>query len=85
MSTDSTPPPLPNVLVILASYQGSSFIVEQIASLHSQIGVNITLAISDDGSSDDTLECARNFCESNSIPLISFLNSSPSGSACIIF
>lgn len=46
----------PNVAVLLASYNGEKYICRQISSIASQIGVTVSLYISDDGSSDETLE-----------------------------
>jgi rhamnosyltransferase len=51
---------LPRVLVLLTAYNGSRYIREQIASILAQEGVNLTIAVRDDGSSDETrAEIAR--------------------------
>lgn len=42
------------VLVLLASYNGAKYISEQILSLKNQIGCEVHILISDDGSTDDT-------------------------------
>ena len=45
-----------SVLVLLSSYNGEKYIEQQIESLLAQVGVEITILIRDDGSSDHTLE-----------------------------
>lgn len=50
----------PSVLVMMASYNGEKFITEQIDSILSQKGVDVTLRICDDGSNDST----PSICES---------------------
>lgn len=44
----------PTVLVMMASYNGEKYIAEQIDSILAQEGVDVTLRICDDGSSDST-------------------------------
>ncbi|MDP8984385.1 MAG: glycosyltransferase [Pseudomonadota bacterium] len=44
----------PKVLVLLAAYNGSSWIVRQIETILNQANVEVRLVVSDDGSSDDT-------------------------------
>lgn len=43
---------LPCVLVVMACYNGSAFLDEQLASLFAQEGVHVELLVRDDGSSD---------------------------------
>ena len=50
----------PTVLVMMASYNGEKYIAEQIDSILAQEGVDVTLRICDDGSSDST----TTICES---------------------
>jgi rhamnosyltransferase len=45
-----------NVVVLLAAYNGSKWLQEQIDSILNQINVNVTIFISIDESADDTLE-----------------------------
>jgi rhamnosyltransferase len=45
-----------NVVVLLAAYNGSKWLQEQIDSILNQINVNVTVFISIDESADDTLE-----------------------------
>lgn len=50
----------PSVLVMMATYNGEKYVAEQIDSILAQEDVNVTLLISDDGSSDGTPQiCAR--------------------------
>lgn len=44
----------PRVLVLLPAYNGSRYILEQIGSILAQEGVELRIAVRDDGSSDDT-------------------------------
>lgn len=53
-SSMTTPEPLPRVLVLLATYNGNSWLREQIESILSQVGVAVQIHISDDSSSDGT-------------------------------
>lgn len=58
----------PRVLVMLTSYNGEAFIEEQIDSILAQRDVAITLWISDDGSTDDTLKiCERIAAEHDNV------------------
>jgi len=69
----------PKVLVLLATYNGSPWISEQILSILGQADVAVRLVISDDGSSDDTLRKVQSFSSDDRVAVTS--NSSPSGSA----
>jgi rhamnosyltransferase len=53
--------PRPNVLVLLAAFNGSQWIAEQIESILDQIEVDLDIVISDDGSSDNTLAVVERF------------------------
>lgn len=53
----------PSVLVMMATYNGEKYVEEQIESILNQEGVNITLLISDDCSSDDTVAICRNLAK----------------------
>lgn len=46
---------LPKVDVLMATYNGANYLVEQIDSVLAQKGVDLRLILRDDGSSDDTL------------------------------
>lgn len=67
------------VLIILASYNGVRYIEEQINSILIQNGVDISLFIFDDGSSDGTIDLVNSIKMNKSIQFIE--NSSPTGSA----
>lgn len=45
---------IPNVVVLVATYNGLQWIAEQIESIQNQVGVNISLYFSDDQSTDGT-------------------------------
>ena len=53
------------VLVLMSTYNGQEFVEEQINSVFNQIGVEVTLLIRDDGSSDNTVCLLRKMQESN--------------------
>jgi len=49
----------PNVAILMATYNGEKFLQEQIDSIFDQQDINLTLFISDDNSSDGTLELIK--------------------------
>jgi len=51
----------PIVEVLLATYNGEKYLVEQLDSLLAQEGVGISLLVSDDGSNDRTLEILEQY------------------------
>jgi rhamnosyltransferase len=51
----------PTVEVLLATYNGEKYLNEFLTSLENQNGVEIDLVVSDDGSSDSTLEILNKF------------------------
>jgi glycosyltransferase involved in cell wall biosynthesis len=51
----------PHICILMATYNGKSFIAEQLQSIEEQSYKNWRLIISDDGSSDDTLTIAKQF------------------------
>lgn len=53
----------PSVLVMMATYNGSKYVAEQIESILSQEGVKVTLQISDDGSTDATASICSGYAE----------------------
>jgi rhamnosyltransferase len=55
----------PRVAILMATYNGAPFVIEQLSSIALQAGVNSTLFISDDGSSDETLALLSNFHKDN--------------------
>ncbi len=50
-----------NVCVILASYNGSKWIIKQVKSILNQKNINLDLIINDDCSEDKTFEILKNF------------------------
>jgi rhamnosyltransferase len=46
---------VPKCIVFMSTYNGESFLAQQIETILSQVNVNITLKIRDDGSSDGTI------------------------------
>lgn len=54
---------VPSVLVMMATYNGEKYVTEQIDSILVQDGVNVTLLISDDGSSDATSRICSRYAE----------------------
>jgi rhamnosyltransferase len=66
------------ILVILASFNGIKYIEEQIISILSQVGVDITLLVFDDGSNDGTLDFLFSL---NNFNIKVVKNPIPSGSA----
>ena len=56
---------IPNVLILLAAYNGSLWIEDQINSILNQKNVKIKVLVSIDISDDDTLQTCQNICELN--------------------
>lgn len=69
----------PKVLVLLAAYNGSKWIVEQIESILGQVGVDVDLRISDDGSTDGTRAQIERYANDPRVRILS--PASPSRSA----
>lgn len=67
--TEITLPPnklkSPKIAILMATYNGGSFIEEQLSSIVRQFGVRPTLVISDDGSADQTLAELKRFKTNN--------------------
>ena len=57
----------PVVAIIMATYNGARFIQEQIDSILNQQGVDVHFYISDDGSSDSTLDIINQYFNDNDI------------------
>ena len=53
----------PNVVVLMATYNGSPWLEQQIYSVLKQVNVNVKLVISDDNSNDDTPAHLKSFAE----------------------
>lgn len=60
---------VPHVLVMMATYNGEKYVSEQIESILAQTNVNITLLISDDGSTDRTIEICKHYTQNSNVQL----------------
>ena len=68
----------PKVLVMMATYNGEKYVAEQIDSILAQENVDVTLLISDDGSTDSTVAICDSY--SNRYPNVLFkVNSNNKG------
>lgn len=56
----------PSVAVLMATYNGKLWLSEQVSSILHQVGVDLTLFVSDDHSTDGTLEYLNKLAESDS-------------------
>lgn len=54
------------VQVLLSTYNGEKYIKEQLDSILAQKGVEVSILIRDDGSTDSTISIIDNYCASNS-------------------
>ncbi len=54
-----------SVTVLLSTYNGEKYIIEQLDSVLAQEGVDIKVLVRDDGSNDKTLEILQKYIESN--------------------
>ncbi len=54
---------MPKVDVLMATFNGESFLSEQLDSILSQESVSLRIVISDDGSSDQTLDIVKTYAE----------------------
>ena len=50
------------VIVLLSTYNGEQYLLEQLESLREQQDVDISVQIRDDGSKDDTLSILKSYC-----------------------
>lgn len=53
-----------NCLILLATYNGEKYIKEQLDSILTQQGIKVKIVVSDDSSSDRTLEIIRSYSDS---------------------
>jgi rhamnosyltransferase len=56
----------PRVAVLMATYNGKQWLSEQVGSILQQVGVDLTLFVSDDHSTDGTLEYLNELAQSDS-------------------
>lgn len=61
--------PLPLVSLIIPTYNGESFLAEALESAIAQTYPHLEIIISDDGSTDNTLNIAQTFQQKNTIPV----------------
>lgn len=59
-----------NVSIVMAAYNGEKYIEEQLDSILAQIGENDEIVISDDGSSDNTIDIVMSYTNSKNIKLL---------------
>lgn len=55
------------VLVLMATYNGEKYLQEQLDSLYAQKGVEVSIIVRDDGSSDGTIEILKKNSENHNI------------------
>jgi len=60
----------PSCAVLVAIYNGILYLEDQLTSIKGQHSVNITVFLSDDGSTDDSLKYSINICDYLSLPYI---------------
>lgn len=63
-----------NVLVLMSTYNGENYLVEQIESILSQKDINVHLLVRDDGSKDNTLSILKKYEKNKRIDLIKGVN-----------
>lgn len=68
------------VAVLMSSYNGARYIKEQIDSVLAQEGVNVSLVVRDDGSSDNTPDILKQYEKDNKIAWYTGANLKPLGS-----
>jgi rhamnosyltransferase len=56
----------PRIAVLMATYNGEQWLLEQVGSILDQVGVNLILFVSDDHSTDGSLEYLEQLAESDS-------------------
>lgn len=71
---------LPHVTILMATYNGADFILDQLRSIRDQTHKKFLLLISDDGSTDGTLEIAKDFAVRTPEMHIQFLTGPCKGS-----
>lgn len=60
----------PKVCIMMATYNGSNYLSEQLDSIVNQTYKNITLLVSDDGSTDDTINILSKYSERIDIKIV---------------
>jgi len=72
----------PLVMILLATYNGEKYLQDLLDSVFAQTYTNWNILVSDDGSTDSTLEILKDYQQKNLNKIIILKNDSPSGSAC---
>jgi glycosyltransferase involved in cell wall biosynthesis len=52
---------LPEVCIIMATYNGEDYLIDQLESIKNQIGVEVSVLVVDDGSTDSTLSILESY------------------------
>lgn len=84
LASEAPPAKLPRVAVLLATYNGRPWIAEQVASILAQRDVELTIHVSDDGSTDGTREWIE-AQQAEGAPLRMMPMRAPSGSSAANF
>lgn len=58
------------ISVVVASFNGAEHIAEQLTSITAQSLAPLEIIVSDDGSTDATVECVRGFAASSMVPVV---------------
>lgn len=62
-------PPLPRVAVLMATYNGAPWLLEQLDSIAGQQGVSVQLLVSDDESTDTTRTLLHEYSQTHTLPI----------------
>ena len=63
---------LPEVCVLMSTYNGEKYLKEQINSILAQKGVCVKLFVRDDGSSDNTLDILQEYADKGLLEIVTF-------------
>jgi rhamnosyltransferase len=66
--------PVPRIAVLMATHNGADVILRQLISIASQVGVEVHLFVSDDGSSDTTIKLIEEFAREHHEVTVTLLN-----------
>jgi len=78
---DVNPEKLPRVAVLIATYNGETFLQEQLESIARQVGVHWALYASDDGSIDRTKDIITQFAANHPSHIVKWINGPRGGFA----
>ncbi len=71
----------PTLSVLVATYQGEAFILEQLVSLTAQTELPFEIVVCDDASNDETVQRVRQFAQTSVVPVRLFRNPKNKGYA----